>query len=181
MASLVDVNEWGDYSKSPAPDNAETMLAAVSGAIRGYCGWSISREVVEEEEFDTWGTVLFNLPTLLLVSIELLTLEDVDLVDGTDYMWSKRGSIRRLGCYWWPFKYRCLVASYTHGYEVVPAEIKALCVSICGRLSVATAGVLQKSVGGISLQFGDRNSTVTLTEAEHGVLAPYVLESGRRN
>jgi hypothetical protein len=181
MASLVDVNEWEDYSKSSAPGNAETMLAAVSGAIRGYCGWSISREVVVEEEFDTFGSVLFNLPTLLLVSIELLTLEGVDLVADTDYMWSKRGSIRRLGCYWWPFKYRCLVASYTHGYEEVPAEIKALCVSICGRLDVATAGVLQKAVGGISLQFGDRNSTVTLTEAEEGVLAPYVLEVGRRN
>jgi len=181
MASLVDVDEWEDYSKSPAPDNAETMLAAISGAIRGYCGWSISREVVEEEEFDTWGTLLFNLPTLLLVSVELLTLEDVDLVENTDYMWSKRGSIRRMGCLWWPFKYRCLVASYTHGYETVPPEIKALCVSVSKRLDIATAGVLQKSVGGISLQFGDRNSTVTLTDAEQGVLDPYVLESGRRN
>ncbi len=45
------------------------------------------------------------------------------------------------------------------------------------RSEVVHTGMLQKQVGGISLQFKE----VTLAEAEKGVLDAYALESGRDN
>lgn len=178
MPPLVAEADWSKYSKSPAPANAATLLAAASGSIRSYCGWSITREVVEDADLDAYGGPLIALPTLFLVSIEALYEEDTYLVDGTDYRWSRRGLIRRKPkgkC--WPNDYMSVRASYTHGYEECPEEVAALCVNLANRSDVVPTGLLQKQVGGISLQFKD----VTLATAEERVLDAYALESGRDN
>lgn len=178
MPPLVAVEDWGKYSKTSAPDNAVTLLAAASGAIRSYCGWSITREVVEDAELDSYGSPLLALPTLLLVSIESLYEWDTYLVDGTDFRWSRRGLIRRKPKgKTWPDDYSSVRASYTHGYEECPEEVAALCVSLAKRSDAVPTGILQKAVGGISLQFKD----VPLDAPEQGLLEAYALESGRDN
>lgn len=178
MPPLVAEADWGKYSKSPAPANAATLLAAASGAIRSYCGWSITREVVEDEDLDTYGNSLLVLPTLYLVSIEALWEGDTYLVDGVDYRWSRRGLIRRKPKgKLWPNEYMSVRGSWTHGYEECPEEVAALCVSLANRADVVPTGLLQKQVGGISLQFKD----VALTGPEERVLDAYALESGRDN
>lgn len=178
MSPLVSVDNWGDYSKSPPPDNAETLLLAASGSIRSYCGWNITREVVEDAELDAYGGPLLALPTLHLVSIEALYEEDSYLEDRVDYRWSRRGLIRRKPkgkC--WPSEYGCIRYSITHGYETCPAELAALTIGLAKRADTVPTGILQKQVGGISLQFKD----VPLDSAEKGVLDAYALESGRTN
>lgn len=178
MPSLVSVDEWGDYSKSPAPENAQALLDAASGAIRAYCGWNITRQVVEDEEFDTYGSNLLVIPTMLVVSIDAIYECDLYLEDGIDYRWSKRGLIRRRPkgvC--WPDEYGAVRGSYTHGYETCPVEVAALCVAIAKRNYAVPSGIAQKQVGGISLQYKD----VQMDGPEKGILDPYALESGRDN
>lgn len=176
MPPLVLAEDWTKYSKSPAPANADTLLAAASGAIQGYCGWSIVREVVQDAELDTNGSTLLVLPTLYLVSVESLYEGDTYLTDRTDYRFSRRGLIRRKpNGKAWPNDYASVTASYTHGYEECPPEIAALCVNMAKRGDIVPTGVLQKQVGGISLQFKD----TTLSDPEKGVLDAYALESGR--
>lgn len=176
MPSLVDVEDWGDYSKSPAPDNAQTLLDAASGYIRSYCGWNITREVVEGAEFDTYGSDLLVIPTLLLVSIESLYEGDCYLTDRVDYRWSRRGLVRRKPkgkC--WPNDYASVTGSYTHGHEECPEDLAAFCVALAKRSDVVPTGLLQKQVGGISMQFKD----VQFSAPEMAMLDAYALESGR--
>lgn len=187
MAPLVDPSEWEDYSKSPAPENAATLLDAASAAIRDVCGWNISREVVEHALLDSWGTTLFKLPTMKLVSVDYLSIEfsgqqPTNLIEREDFIWSTRGSLRLLRGNW-PWNYQGVDISYTHGYlhAEIPASIKMLCVSLTKRVEAAPAGVLAEAVGGTNIQYGDRNSTISLTDAEIGVLGPYILESRREN
>lgn len=178
MPSLVEVDDWTKYSKSNPPPNADTLLAAASGSIRSFCGWNITREVVQDAELDAYGGSLLVLPTLHLVSIESLYVDDAYLEDRTDYRWSRRGLIRRMPrgtC--WPNDYGCIRYSITHGYEECPPEVAALCVALAKRADVVPTGILQKQVGGISLQFKD----VPLDAAEQGALQAYALESGRTN
>lgn len=178
MASLVNQADWESYSKTPAPANAESLLLAASGAIRDVCGWNISREVVEDEPLDTWGSTLINLQTLHLVSIESLVVDGEELVDGTDYVWSRRGAIRRLaGC--WPWNYGKVVISYTHGLDPVPENLQAQCVAIAKRFDTAKPGVLAEAVGGTNVQYGDRNAVPGLSDYEIAALGPWMLEPGR--
>lgn len=176
MPLLVHPDDWGDYSKTPAPANAATLLAAASGAIQSYCGWSIVREIVQDAEFDTNGSSLLALPTMHLVSIEALWEEDLYLEDRADYRWSRRGLIRRKpkGKVW-PNEFGSVRGDYTHGYETCPPELAALCVNLAKRTDVIPSGLLQKQVGGISVQFKDTN----LSETDMQVLDAFALESGR--
>ncbi len=182
MSPLVSPDDWGDFTSSPAPDNVDSLLGAASAEIRRYCGWSISLEVVEDLEVDTFGGPMLFLQTMRLNSIESLFLNGVEMVDSTDFSWSRRGVIRRLPvgvC--WPKEFRSVVASYTHGYTNVPEEIQALCVGLVRRSWVSLPGIKQKQVGGISLTFADSggSSGIALDEYEKCVLDSYALESGR--
>lgn len=178
MPSLVSVEQWGDFSKSSPPDNAQTLLDAASASIRNYCGWNITREVVTDRVLDSYGTTVVIVPTLLLLSIESLYEYDTYLEEFADYRWSRNGMVRRRPRHKrWPNEYGCIRISYTHGYDECPADVAALCVNIAKRSDVVPTGLLQKQVGGISMQFKDTN----LSEAEMAVLNPYALESGRNN
>jgi hypothetical protein len=186
-APLVPVGEWENYSKTPAPANAATLLAAASDAIRGVCGWSVSYESVEHELYDSWGTTLFNLPTLRLKTVDYLAVEwpgddmPTNMIEREDFIWSKRGAFRLLKGRTWPWSYQCVDMSFTHGYtnEEMPDSIKMLCVSISKRVDAAPAGVLAEAVGGTNIQYGESNSKIALSDLETSVLGPFILEPGR--
>lgn len=177
MAPLASTEDWADYTKIPEPANAAELLAAASGSIRNYCGWSISREVVTDEPIDTNGSGLILLPTLLLVSVEQISVGDTWLLERTDYRWSKKGMIRRYpyGTNW-PRGFQEVYVSYTHGYETVPDEIRALTVGLAVRLTSAVPpNVAQKTVGAISITYSGTSQSLELDAGTMALLDAYAL------
>lgn len=177
MAPLASTADWSNYTNVPVPSNAATLLAASSAAIRNYCGWTISREVLTDQEIDTKGTGLFFLPTLKLESIEALSVGGTSFVPGTDYQFSTKGMVRRLPYgYIWPRGFRAVKISYTHGYATVPEDIVALTVGMAsGLASPPPPNVAQKVVGAISITYAQRSSSVSLDEASMAILDAYAL------
>lgn len=179
MAPLADADDWGDYSSTAPPANVATLLDAASGAIRTYCGWSISEEDVDEV-VDTDGSALLMLPTLLLTAVDEVVIDDEELVLDEDYIWSAKGIVRRQPrgrC--WPEAYQSTAIAWTHGYDPVPAEIKAIVVGLAARFASAPAGgVVEEQVGQIRVRYGEGSTVIAPDIYERAVLDRYRLPPG---
>lgn len=154
--TLAAVEDWGKYTAAPQPGNAADLLAAASQAVVTYCGWPIVRQVVVGQVFDTDGSWLLRLPTLLLVSVESVLLDGVEV---TNYSWSADGVLARSWPYAWPYGYRRVAVSYTHGYATVPADIAEIVVARAARAAALIPGLKSETVGGIQEVYADASNT----------------------
>jgi hypothetical protein len=168
MAPLAGVTDWPNYTSAPVPGNAEHLLEAASGVIRSYVEWSISRETVVDARLDSPGGTLLLLPTLLLVSVQEVAVDDAAV---TDYTWSPLGMLERASG--WPAGFGRLTLSYTHGYEPTPAEIKSYTVSVAAAAAASVAGKVQESIG-------DWSATYATVERVFGSMGKTVLDRYRR-
>ena len=169
---LTTVDEWGNYTAAPAPANAAALLAAASAKITRYCGWGIARETVTGQVLDSDGGWLLRLPTLYLVSV---TSVQVDGTAVSDFTVSRRGMLdRRPGG--WPEGFGRVTASYVHGYDPVPADLKALSVAVALRGRDTATGRTGLTVGAISETFDSAAAAVDLSDLDRLSLDAYRLE-----
>jgi hypothetical protein len=170
VAPLADLNDWGNYATGDPPSNAEALLDAASGLVRTYCGWSISEEIVDGAVFDSDGSKLLLLPTLHLT---VVTQVLVDGTEVTDFTWSQMGALAREGC--WPAGFRRITVSFTHGWNPVQAEVKAMVVGLVSRVSTTPANLEQKTVGAVTYRYTEAGASMVLGSAEQRVLDRYRL------
>lgn len=176
MAPLCEVAEWGDYTPNPPPANAATLLNAASGVVRSYSGWQISAEHIRGQRVDGDGSSVLMLPTLRLTAVTSVAVEERRLARGRDYTWSAAGVIRRLPPgHRWPQAHQAIAASYRHGYDPVPAEIKAIAVSLAARTATVPAGLVQQTVGAITYRWAEGVTSIGLAPGEKAVLNRYRL------
>lgn len=65
---------------------------------------------------------------------------------------------------------------YSHGYSVVPGDIKAVCYGVCSRMMYNPGGLRQETVGAISVTYpgiGGEAGTINFSTLERRVLAKY--------
>lgn len=113
---------------------AELLLDNASAAIRDACGWSITEETVTDQPVSHISGRVF-LPTKHLTALAI-SVDGVDAVVLTDYVWSVNGVVRFVG--WgvgspsltWAYLYpqSVVLATYTHGYDEAPQSVKAVCL-----------------------------------------------------
>lgn len=123
-------------------------LASASGAIRSVCGWSISQETVTETF--TLGQTVF-LPTLNLTAVSVPSA-----VDGVS--WSRNGTVRLLNKY--PFPAAAAV-TYTHGFDPVPDEVKAVCLEQAARIYINPEQMMSVTRGQVTDVFSYRSDPGT--------------------
>lgn len=131
FASSTDLQNWLQLS---AINSAAATLAldVTSGAIRSFCGWSISQETVTADPLDGSGERSLWLPTLRLTAVGAVVENGTTLTVVTDYDWTKYGRLIRAGR--WPRTPRSVVVTYTHGYASVPDVIKGACLIVAAVL-----------------------------------------------
>lgn len=124
-----------------ATDNVGAVALALdiaSGAIRRFCGWSLSQETVTDALVDGLGRATLFLPTLRLTSVVAVAelgatgVFGASLVYDTDYTWTRDGRLIRAGR--WPSSARAVRVTYTHGYPSAElADVRGICLAMASR------------------------------------------------
>lgn len=182
MAAFATPAELASALQVASVDTASATLALnrASARIRDHCGWNITEETLEDEEFDGTGTRNLWIETLRLTAVATIEVDGDLLVEGTDYTWTRYGKIVRVGgC--WSSNVKPLV-SFTHGYAAAHPKLevpKSVCLALAGRLydnprgskaSTKTAGPFTETDS-----YGNDPASV-LSEQEMLDLGKYTLE-----
>lgn len=172
------------------------LVAQAEAMVREYCGWHIAPSRIEDltvkiPSRSPYETPLMTpsrrtvfLPTMHLTAVSAVTLDGEPLTEGTDYEWHQGGYLVRLGFPWidrldWTGVSRTVVASVTHGYADVPADVQSVVLDIANRATgvVKAGGALRLRVGEVDRQFGPRNgapaAAVGFTDDNKTALASY--------
>lgn len=188
MTTLASVEDLAGLMKATLDETqARLTLERVSGAIRGYCQWAISRQVLTGQVFNAYGRRKLYLPTLHLVSVELVVEDGVTLTTvpappavpyPTDdaYVFTSYGALIRNG--FWSNYYDGVVVDYTHGYLPSDAEmdvVRGVCLSAAARLLEDPTGHHSETVGSESWVASDPDGG-TLTKSDKADLEPFVLD-----
>jgi hypothetical protein len=152
---LADPDELAIWLGKPAND--PKLLAALRAAtrrFRGAVGHDVDLVEADEVTLDGNGRESLLLPVWPTTDVASVELDGELLVEGTDYQWSDMGALRRLGCYRWPDRLRCLVVVYSHGWNPIPEDIQEAVIDQARTMFTVPAGVQSRAVGGQSVTFG---------------------------
>lgn len=166
-----------------SPDDA---VDGASGIIRAYCGWHIWPQVAATVQVAPRGGHQLVLPTLNLVSVTSITVNGDALDLSTVTVWPS-GVIERNpdqcdSQFWrdpdfWPW-HGTVTVEFTHGYENVPPEIKAVCQSLASRWPASASQWTRRRMGSSELAMTTGAGVVpvgSLTVVEQMVLDRYTL------
>lgn len=164
------------YEPIPKPEGVtfsdQSWSAAVS-AVRGYCGWHVAPSTTETVTVDGSGGNVQFLPTLRLTEVHSVVADGRTVPDPE---WSSFGMLRGVrSC-----KFRGVVATITHGYDDLPADVLEVATDMAsmeGR--TGASGFIS---GPHQVQFGQTSSgaqagTVGLSDLQKEILDRYALGS----
>lgn len=169
MSTLATEAELEIHLQRPvASDVAALALAGASGVVRGYCGWDLLREDTTLV-LDGTGTLVLPLPTLLLIDVTEIRVDDVAISPDLTYQpkWTRRGQI-----FWaegWAADAKVEV-DCTHGYDDVPDLIRLVALTVAARIVDNPTDVKAASAGSVS-----RTYDTALSALELRLLGPYRL------
>ena len=186
MPPLIDTMQYAQLSGAALTDESipriEATLAAVSAAIRAWCGWHVA-PVLECHADVTGDGRILSLPTLALESVDGITVDgsEVDLA-GVQTLSS---GLVRLRCGHWPSDWGGVSVDFTSGFELdqVP-DLGAVVAQVASNAMAGAPGVQSERAGEVSITY---NATgygvaggVTLLDRDKAILAPYRLPSTPR-
>lgn len=171
----VTPDELSDYQTGDAQTHLDLALAAV----RSYCGWHIAPSQTDDLVLDGSGLPVLALPTLHLTGVADVVDDETELdPDDDDYRWSESGYLVK-ACGSWSCQLRSVTLTITHGYPILPDEIRAVVMAAASRSQSAPDGAQSLQAGPFSRTMG-RNADgstggVVLSELEKAVLDRYRL------
>jgi hypothetical protein len=152
---LADPDELSIWLGRPPNDpKLLNSLRAASRRFRGQVGHVVDLVVDDEVTLDGNGRESLLLPVWPTTAVTSVVLDGELLVEGTDYTWSDAGMLRRLGCLCWPDRLRCLVVTYSHGWDPIPEDIQEVVIDQARTMDTVVPGVQSRAVGGQSVTFG---------------------------
>lgn len=164
---------------SASTEGVESVLAAVSAAIRGVCGWHVAPILTVEEPTQGPERTL-SLHTMCVSGVESVTENGVELDSGC-YEWSRTGQLRR--CQWksWPSNWRSVVVRYNSGLPDEAAwAVKTVAAQVASNALAAPAGVSSEQAGDVSIKYNSTASGVSggvrLLPSDVALLEPYTLK-----
>lgn len=156
-------NRWqGDLSVEP-------VLAAVSQAIRNYCGWHLSPSLKCVAKCSATGHYI-GLPALHVSSITEVS-DDGNVI--TDYEWKTNGSLRSK-CF--TQKWQGVQVKYTAGLD--DTLLKTIVTQVASNNLASPAGVREERAGQVSISYNQSGGIaggVTLLDRDLLMLEPYRL------
>lgn len=165
------------------PETARGLDAAIAKARR-YCGWHVAPVLTETITLDGDGGRLLFLPTLKIVSIDSITIDDV-VVDPDTYktMSGAPGVVAKThtgGCHWnfWHCGVSNIEVTFTHGFTAAEAaDWRDAVLRLIDQASltvgqVASGPMTEKKVDVVQYRWSDR---IDYTGIDRTALAQYKL------
>lgn len=152
MDLLITEAELHEYLQRPIdPAAAALAVAGATGAVRSYCGWTISREIDTTLSAAGTDTRVVGLPTMALTSVGEVRVDDVVLAEDK-YRWSLRGQLYCADG--WPDWTRIDV-DCDHGYLPVPSVVKIVGLGIAARYLTNPESLKIATVGSVARTYAD--------------------------
>ena len=171
IPSLISVAEFNAmtgnrWQGDPA---LEPVLAAVSQAVRNYCGWHLSPSLKCVAKCSATGHYV-GLPALAVTSISEVLDDGVAV---TDYEWKPNGSLRSAG---FTQKWQGVEVSYNAGLNDI--LLKTIVSQIASNHLANPSGVREERAGQVSISYNQQGGIaggVSLAERDMLMLEPYRL------
>jgi hypothetical protein len=159
---------------------AAVAIAAAETIIRAALQQTIDAVADDTTVLVGNGRRVLNLPEMPVTAVASVHQDGELLTEGSDYRWNRYGILTRLGeptwrgrlaaC--WPLDAEVAVVN-SHGYTVVPAAVKQVCVQLAGRAWVNPQGLASESIGDWSGTWDKARAGDALTDYEMGLLQDY--------
>lgn len=153
------------------------LLEQASAVIQTYCRQTFDRVVDDEVELrGTWAGRL-QLPERPVESVSAVAVDGTAIDDyrrvrdvlfrGRQDAWNVRNKSSRGH---WGGPESVVTVTYTHGWEIVPGAVKAVCLQVAARAAVNPRAATQESIGDWSASWGSSGGGFALTMAEQSIL-----------
>jgi hypothetical protein len=134
------------------PEDASEAAVDASGLVRGYTGWHIAPTITETLLMQGQGGAYLSLPTLFVTAVSAVTIDGVAATMPGDVTWGANGRL-----YWggalWPTSFGSVTVTFTHGYAVVPADVRAVTKAVARRMVANPSLARQEAVAGYSATY----------------------------
>ena len=150
----------------------ESVLNAVSDAVRRYCGWHVAPSLECVYTGHGEGELLM-LPAMGVTSVDSLSVNGETV---TNYEWTAAGMVR-LKSSTFPDSWRSVECAYTAGFAA--SSIGQVVAQIASNVLVAAPGVASERAGNVSVTYNQTGAGITggvsLLDRDKELLAPYKL------
>jgi len=168
-----------DEAHETAATRAITEATAI---IQNYCQQTLELTEDDELTLDSRGGRRIVLPQRPVIEVASVVEDDEELTAEDDYRLGQHGILYRLGRDW-ARGVQIITVTYSHGYETIPEDIKAICARAAAR--VYQAGLRMAETEGVpgiaSVGLGDYTVSYATREGTDGLLgisaAPVLLPS----
>ena len=175
LISRTDFNKATGNRWSTDTDMVDMVLAAVSQAVRNFCGWHIAPNLpCLYVAYGLEGKIA-KLPSLMVTDCVLLD------IDGEEHTvdWQPRGLVKAKG--WWNPSWGKYAFGFNSGYES-DAMLSQIIVQVASNHMAAAPGIREEQAGAVRLSYNQMangvSGGVTLLDREQMLLAPYRLQLG---
>ena len=178
---LLTAAQFNSITGGKYSDDLRVSMAlnAASHAIRNACGWHIAPSLQCSATLTADGK-LVKLAANYVSSIESLTEDGIELIDGQDFEWRHDGLIRRACFRNFSRKWDGIAVEYTAGYDTgVTPDLAEAVRSIAEGVLALPVGVMSESADGVSISYSSNAASVAaaLTDRQRAALEPYRLVS----
>ena len=164
FCSVVDLEQFLQIkiSSAAAIDAADRAILEASAVIQNYCRQQIEQEENDEVTLDSAGGTRLFLPELPVTAVSPVIEDGETLVEGDDYQLGQHGILHRIGQNW-DIGIQIVMITYTHGYELIPDDVVAICTRAAARAYQAglkaaetegVPGVTAMGLGDYSVSYG---------------------------
>jgi len=194
--SFAPVSLLGAYLQETIDDDdpmANAALEAATAAIQSYCDQRLTLVEDDVAVVDGSGSDTLLLPEFPVTDVSVVVVDsDWDSArtllgpgngSASEYDWNEAGLLfRRRGQFvyyesrfeavygMWPPRRKSVTVTYTHGYEVIPADIRLVTAAVAAR-AWAQDGANSETTGSYTVQYAGQPGT--LTEYEKSILDRY--------
>jgi hypothetical protein len=170
--ALITVDELSAFMGKDFTESEEAQAGAiieqVSAFIEAETGVSFTRVVDDEIFIQADGHGIIELNSKPVESVGPIL--DLDAVEMDCWDWDGMQGVYGF------FPNQTVLLTYTHGYAVVPARIKAVALGAASRVMYNPSGLRQETVGAISVTYpgiGGEAGTINFSDLERKILADF--------
>lgn len=153
------------------------MIAAVSAAVRDYCGWHVAPVLTCQIETEAQDGIIY-LPANVVRAVAYVRVRDALLQPG-EYGLKRNGMVRLYGGSLMVPKWGDYEVEYSAGYDDATSIVKQVATQIALNALAATPGVRSESAGQVSLSYNQTGDGITggvsLLGRDLAILKPYRL------
>lgn len=190
MAFATETELEAYTGTSIATDRAVLLLDLATGAIQAYTGQTITYVASHSMTLPgNFGHELV-LPERPVTSVTSVTLGDTLLVADVDYVWNGQDRLLRgtkvdgilsvNGPDWlingwgdWGGPGAEVTVVHGHGFQVIPNDIKGVCLALAARSLSSPDGVNSETIGSYSASYSRSGGAVSLLAEERSLLDRY--------